>query len=88
MAYYNRGTLYKIIGKNEEAIEDFSNVIKRRPDIPKTYLSRGEVFLKTSNYTQAIKDYTQVIELESDCFEAHFNRAVAYCRKGVFWSCN
>ena len=84
VAYYNRGTVYKTIGKNKEAIEDYSNVIKLRPDIPKTYLSRGEVFLKTGNYTQAIKDYTQVIELESDCFEAYFNRAVAYSGKGVF----
>ena len=55
-AIYNRGTAYASIGKNENAIIDFTNAISKSKFNPDMYLNRCIAYYETDNIPMAMKD--------------------------------
>ena len=57
------------MGRNEEALAIFNEVIYREPDFPVNYANRGILHDRMGNYQQAIADYEKSIELDAEMVE-------------------
>lgn len=82
LAYtYNlRGISYALKGNDDLAIQDFGEVLKRKPN-PGTYVNRGSVHLKKGSTDLAIQDFTQSIGQNPNP-QAYMARGQAYAQKG------
>lgn len=58
-----RGDVYQAMGKNQEAIQDYSEAIKKRNDDFKYFLSRAKAYVKIGEYEKAVADAEKVITL-------------------------
>jgi tetratricopeptide (TPR) repeat protein len=54
--YGNRGNVYKLMKRFDEAIADYTYAINLNPRYAKVYYSRALVYLETKQYDEAIKD--------------------------------
>jgi len=92
---YNLGTAANSQGKYREAIEYFSEVIKRNHGCYEAYVNRGNAYSKicdpnanTSFYEEqtnnAIRDYNNAIEIDPGNGYAYYNKAVALYVKGDY----
>ena len=57
------------MGRNEEALAIFNEVIYRQPDFAISYANRGILHDRMGNYQQAIADYEKSIQLDSEMVE-------------------
>lgn len=78
--YNLRGISYALKGNDDLAIQDFGEVLRRKPN-PGTYVNRGSVYLRKGNVDQAIQDFTQSIGQKPNP-QAYMARGQAYARKG------
>jgi len=74
-AFYFRGLAYRGTQKVEEAISDYTQVIKRREelkkqekladrnDLAKAFYNRGWSYNRIQKYEEEIADYTQTIKI-------------------------
>lgn len=62
-AYRQRGNLRAEAGRHNEAIEDFSQVIKVRPGDARAYAQRGLAHLVTGRKALALQDLTRAVDL-------------------------
>ncbi len=62
---YSAGLQAMDAGKEEAAIQSFSEAIATRPDFADAYKKRGDAYLKNNQYNEAVADYTQAIQLDS-----------------------
>ncbi|MEO0967582.1 MAG: tetratricopeptide repeat protein [Cyanobacteria bacterium J06639_18] len=95
-AYINRGVVYFRHKKYQEAIADYSKVIKdhnSQTDIAPTnsqlinaYVNRGIVYssLQEPKHQLAVKDYNQAIAIKPDYADAYINRGIAYSGLGQY----
>ena len=86
-AYSERGMAYLAQGKFDEAIADFTEVIRIKPDLAGAYDNRGDTYLQQGKYDEAIADFTEIIRLASDnagtySAGAYYSRGVAYEKQG------
>lgn len=61
-----------------KAIEDYSNLIKLKPNESKSYVSRGRLFFNLTDYDKAFTDFCTAIGYDSLNEEAYSNRASVY----------
>ncbi len=66
----------------DQAIADYTQAIKIKPDFPAAFFERGANYVGKRLFDQAIADYTQAIKLKPDYASAYNYRAWAYHRKG------
>lgn len=78
--YNLRGISYALKGSDDLAIQDFGEVIRRKPN-PGTYVNRGSVYLRKGSVDLAIQDFTQSIGQKPNP-QAYMARGQAYARKG------
>ena len=78
--YNLRGISYALKGNDDLAIQDFGEVLRRKPN-PGTYVNRGSVYLRKGSVDLAIQDFTQSIGQEPNA-QAYMARGQAYARKG------
>jgi Flp pilus assembly protein TadD len=64
----------------DEAISDYTEAIRLKPDYADAYFSRGKAYDEKNEYDKAISDYTEAIRLKPDFFTYYF-RGVAYDAK-------
>ncbi|TRZ52486.1 tetratricopeptide repeat protein [bacterium] len=81
-AYFARGTAYENLGQHRQAIKDYDEVIRLRPDVELTYYNRGGVNYDLGQYQRAIKDFDEAIRLKPDYAKAYNNRGLAYISSG------
>jgi Flp pilus assembly protein TadD len=62
----------------DNAIADFSQVIKLRPNDASAYRERGNAYADRGDYDRAIADYNQAIKLDPDYATAYTGRGAAY----------
>ena len=67
-------------GNIKEAIQLYSDAIKRNPKLAPAYFNRGNAYYDLKQNDQAIKDYTEAIKLNPKDAEAYYNRGNAYRR--------
>ena len=84
IALYNRGIARSQTGDYDRAIEDYSGVLRIRPDAYKALSNRGGAWYKKGDYDRAIEDYTAVLGIAPDDYQALTNRGVAWARKGAY----
>ncbi len=76
-AYNNRGVLF-MNDKPEEAISDFSNAIKLKPNYPEGLNNRGIMLLGLKHYDAALADLNKAIESKPNYAEAYNHRALLF----------
>ncbi|GHT20784.1 hypothetical protein AGMMS4957_08600 [Bacteroidia bacterium] len=67
--YNNRGKIYEHLGKLTEAIEDYSQAIRKNPKHDEAYFNRGKVKYSSKDYIGAVQDYAKAIEINSNVAE-------------------
>jgi tetratricopeptide (TPR) repeat protein len=67
-AFYERGLLYKKMGKLHEAFDDYTRSLKILPTAP-AYNNRGNIFMEFKMYKKALFDFQEALKLDiSDKF--------------------
>ena len=65
-AYYNRGIVYAAKGDLDNAISDYTEVIRLNPDDAKAYFNRGVAQLGLRKWEEAKSDLTSARNMEVD----------------------
>ncbi len=77
-----RGTAYANEQKFPEAIADFSEALKLKPDDATIYERRAVVEMKMKDLDKAVADYSSAIKLKPDDVRYYVYRSSVYERKG------
>lgn len=72
---YNRGQLLASMGKHDEAIAAYDEVIGWDPEFADYYFERAGLRRKVGWYEGAFEDYERAVSLSPPFFELHVNRA-------------
>lgn len=78
VAYNNRGRYYRELKQFDKAIDDFSNLIRLRPDEARTYITRGRLYTDMGELEKAMADFNRALELNSEHPDALANRGAVY----------
>lgn len=68
--------------RNDQAMKDYSEAIRRNPDDSEAYFGRGFTYSLKGLHQEAIQDYTRCIELAPGNVNAYGNRGTEYYRLG------
>jgi len=79
---YNRGRCFEILGKTEEAIEDYYNVIDRDPDNIKALISCTQALYKSERYESAVRIGEMAVLTDQENYLAHYYYARANHKYG------
>ena len=63
-AYNNRGNVYVLLGKYEQALKDYDEAVKLDPKNARIYANRGVAKLRQGKNEEAQQDFKKAIELE------------------------
>jgi protein O-mannosyl-transferase len=80
-AYYNRGSVFYILGQKQLAIEDYKRAISTMPQNPNyasAYIYLGNNYADLGQYQLAIDNYNEAIRLKPDYADAYNNLAFVY----------
>lgn len=81
--YTDRGLVYLVAEKGQEALVDFSLAIALDNQNHRAYFNRGCVCHQQGRLHEAIQDYTQAVKLNSQSAEAYFNRGLVRHQLGL-----
>jgi len=76
--HYYKGNDLLDDGLVEEAIEEYSEAIRKKPDFLEAYFSRGYSFAELREYQRVIDDMDEVIEINPEFAPAYVERALSY----------
>jgi tetratricopeptide (TPR) repeat protein len=76
-----RGWARHRTGRTDEALKDYAEAIRLRPEAPHWFGNRGLIHLDSKKYDDAITDFTAAIDLSPESEIAYRNRGMAYSRK-------
>ena len=62
--YFNRGVEWGLQGKYDNAIVDYSAVLKLNPKHREAYNNRGNAYKRKGKYDEAVADYSEAIKLD------------------------
>ena len=82
MAHNNLGLLFSNEGRTEEAINQFQEGIRLKPDDAGARYDLGNAFVKQDQIDEAISQYQEAIRLEPDYPDAHNNLGNVLGMKG------
>ncbi len=83
-AYSKRGLIYKNAGRNDKALEMFTQAINLNKAENDALINRGEIYFYDKKYDLAIADYTQCLAFKPDEQLAIQNRGAAYAAIGKY----
>ena len=81
---YDRGLSHAELGDHSEALDDFTEAIRLRPDYPGAFLYRGNSHSLSGNHSKAIDDYNEAIRLQPYYAEAFYYRGSSYSDVGDY----
>ena len=79
----DRGILFRDLGDNNNAMEDFNKAIAVRPGYALAYANRGYIQRSRQKLDEAIADASTAIKLDPKSVWAYENRAFAYEGQGT-----
>ena len=62
MYYNNRAATLKRLGRFQEAIEQYEEIVHKFPDYGKAFLSISSTYIETGNYQGAVSSYRRFID--------------------------
>ncbi len=80
--YNNLGLVYYNQRRLEEAIKEYSNALKLKPDDPDVYINLGNAYAKQGRSKEAIKEYSNALKLKPDDPVAHNSLGNANANQG------
>ncbi|MFN6474427.1 MAG: tetratricopeptide repeat protein, partial [Nostoc sp. SerVER01] len=80
--YFYLGSSHHHKSDYTQAIANYTQALKLKPDDVDAYNNRGVAYNNQGNHTQAIADYNQVLKLKPNYADAYNNRGVAYDNQG------
>jgi tetratricopeptide (TPR) repeat protein len=81
IVHFYRGTAYAAKGDYNQAIADYDQTIKLKPDLVVAYHNRGVAYYSKGDYNRALADSDQAIKLKPDYAEAYNNRGNTFNKK-------
>jgi tetratricopeptide (TPR) repeat protein len=84
IAFYNRGTAFRIKSEFDRAIADYDQSIKLNPKAYDPYVDRGWAYHLKGDFDRAIENYSEAIKLDSENERAFIMRGAAWQRKGDY----
>ena len=84
IACNNLGIMLLDHGQTDEAIGQFRQAIKLRPEYPDAHYNLGNALVKKGQPDEAIREFQEAIRLKPDDVEAHVNLGVALDNRGRF----
>ena len=63
-AFHYRGDAYRSLGRNKQAVDDYTRTIELRPKDPFRYYARALVYMDMGRNAQAVSDLTRAISLK------------------------
>ena len=78
LIYLYRGCVYMFKFDFDNALSDFSEVIKLQPDNVMAHINRAALYLDKEQYDLAFKDVNEAIRLDNSSAEAYLNRGIIY----------
>ncbi len=81
-ALFEQGNNYAKAGQYDQAIEQYDQVIKAKPDHANALNNRGNALQAKGSYDMAIADFDRAIQVKPDFAAAYCNRGNAYQAKG------
>jgi|688.fasta_scaffold77032_6 tetratricopeptide (TPR) repeat protein len=70
--------------KHKEAIKDFTNAIKKDPNLAEAFFARGTVKMNISDLSGALDDFNEAIRIDPKQVSAIYNRAGIYANTQKF----
>jgi len=80
----SRGQQLNRDGQYAEALEPFSDAIRRKPDYAAAYVGRGNAYFFLQQFDRAIDDYSQALKIQPGLAMARDNRGRAFLRQRQF----
>jgi tetratricopeptide (TPR) repeat protein len=80
---YNRAQAYSLSGHLEEALAEYSAVMRVDDSLSDHYFNRGNILRQLGRTEEAIADYEQSIKLEAPFPEVHYNLGDARIELGL-----
>lgn len=77
LALYNKALAFIAKGIYTNAINDFKETIKLKPEFASAYVALGSIYRAQKKYVEAIKEYDKAIKIDSRYTNAYFNRGLA-----------
>ena len=78
MWYEGRGNLYAIVGKDTQAIQDFTEALALQPDYLPVRYARARSYNVLKQYTEALADCNAIVDAEPNWnYEVYYSRGVA-----------
>lgn len=74
---HNRAQVYAKQKQYDQALETFTEVIRRDPNYSEYYIDRGNVYQQLAHYEEALADYSRAIMYSPPYPEAYYNRATS-----------
>ncbi|MEO1643148.1 MAG: tetratricopeptide repeat protein [Pseudomonadota bacterium] len=76
--YTNRGVLRMRAGRYDQALSDYSEAIRLRPELGEAWLNQGAAHIYKDDFGPALQSLNTAIDLGTkDLFAAYYNRAIA-----------
>lgn len=83
ITHYDRGVLYSIIKRFDDALKDMDDALKLNPNVSLAYYTRGVILGRNKGkYDLAIENFTTTLKFRPQFGPALYNRGVAYYMKG------
>ncbi len=83
-AWVNRGAVYILDGRLDQAISDFTKAIELKDEYAEAHFNRGSTYRMKGDFDTAIGDLTRAIELNPKLAMAYSERALVYFNKRNF----
>lgn len=82
--YLFRGTAFEALQKHAEAVKDFDEVLKLRPDLAEAYQRRGSEHFKLGHIQESLADFDKFLELRPQEKPGHWQRGISLYYAGRF----
>ena len=76
-SYFETAYSLQAKGDHDGAIKNYSEAIRKNPQLKQAYNNRGNIWLEKSVYDKAIADYTEAIRIDPSYLSALCNRGMA-----------